>query len=236
MSQRVTVVTGASRGVGAACARAFAAAGDRVALLARGSCEPVAEAVRAAGGEALALSADVADPEQVRAAFAAVREAWGPVEVLVNNAARLEPGPVAQLTPERWRGLWEVNVSGALYCSQEALRDMRTLRRGVIVNVASVSGVPGIEKLPGLVGYAATKGALISFSEALAAEVGPEGVRVVCVSPGSVATPMLAEAAPDAAGMDPEDLASTVAFLASDAARAVQRTNLVVWGPVAGQG
>jgi len=231
MSPRVTVVTGASRGVGAACARALAAAGDRVALLARGSCEPVAEAVRAAGGQALALSADVADPEQVRAAFAAVREAWGPVEVLINNAARLEPGPVAQLTPERWRGLWEVNVSGPLYCAQEALRDMRAQRRGVIVNVASVSGVPGIEKLPGLVGYAATKGALIAFSEALAAEVGPEGVRVVCVSPGSVATPMLAEAAPGARGMHPDDLARTVAFLASDAARAVQRTNLVVWGP-----
>ncbi|MEZ6183906.1 MAG: SDR family oxidoreductase [Planctomycetota bacterium] len=231
MQPRVTLVTGASRGLGAACARRFAAQGDRVALLARGSCAATLEAIAAAGGEGLALPVDVADPAQVAAAFAQVRERWGPVDVLINNAARLELGPFAQLTPARWRGLWEVNVSGALYCAQEALRDMRARRRGVIVNVASVGGVPGIPKFPGLVGYAATKGALIAFSEALAAEVEGEGVRVVCVSPGSVRTALLEEAAPGAPSMDPDDLAHTVAFLASDAGRAVHRANLVVWGP-----
>ncbi|MCA8922360.1 MAG: SDR family oxidoreductase [Planctomycetes bacterium] len=231
MTPRVTVITGASRGVGAACARRLAADGHRVALLARSSCEPVAAEVRAAGGEALALVADVARPESVQAAFAAVRAAWGPVDVLVNNAARLEPGPFAALTPERWRALWEVNVSGALRCSQAALEDMRPRGRGVIVNVASVGGVSGIPKLPGLVGYATTKGALIAFSEALAAEVAPAGVRVVCVSPGSVSTAMLAEAAPEAEGMPPAALADVIAFLVSDAARAVHQANLVVWGP-----
>lgn len=97
MAPRVILVTGASRGVGAACARRFAAQGDRVALLARGACEPTLDAIRDAGGEALAVQADVADPDAVRRACAEVREAFGPLDVLVNNAARLEPGPFAQL-------------------------------------------------------------------------------------------------------------------------------------------
>jgi NAD(P)-dependent dehydrogenase (short-subunit alcohol dehydrogenase family) len=235
LTQRVAVVTGASRGIGAATARLLAARGAKVALAARGAeaLNAVAEAIRGAGGEALAVPTDVADPQSVAALFASVRDALGPVDVLVNNAATIAVGPLHQLEPDAWERQLRVNVTGPYLCAREALTDMRARRRGVIVNVGSVAGVPGVEKLPGLVAYATTKGAVLTFTEALAAELEPEGVRVVCVSPGSTATEMLEAVAPPevvAAAMDPSRVAEVIAFLASDAGAGVNKTNVTVWG------
>lgn len=231
---KVAVVTGASQGIGAATARLLARRGARVALVAR-SAEPlqalVAE-IGLAGGEALAVPGDLAKPEDVRRVFATVEQQLGPCDILINNAALLVACPFERLTLAEWERMNAVNVTGVLLCAQTALGQMRPRRRGVIVNVASVSGVPGVEKLPGLVGYAATKGAVVALSEALAAEVAPSGIRVMCVSPGSVRTPMLARVAPAAMpqAMEPERVADVISFLSGEAGAAVTRTNLLVWG------
>src|SRR5690606_26041379 len=134
-----------------------------------------------------------------------------------------------------WEGLLRANLTSVFLCTQAALTRMRPARRGVVINVASVSGVPGVEKLAGIAAYAATKGGVIAFSEALAAELAPEGVRVLAVSPGSVDTPMLRAVAPEAVkeAMTPGTLGRVIAWLATDDAAAVNRTNVVVWGPPA---
>jgi len=232
---RIALVTGAGSGIGAATARELARRGAKVYLTAR-SAEGIgrlAAEIKSEGGQGLARTCDVSDAGQVEALFAAIDEAYGALDVLVNNAAVLTAGPLHELSLDAWRRMLDVNVTGTFLCTQAALTRMRPRRSGTIVNVASVSGVPGVEKLPGLVAYAATKGAVLAFSEALAAEQAEAGIRVVAVSPGAVDTPMLRSVAPDFApqAMSPDALARVIGFLASDAAAAVTNTNLIVWGP-----
>ncbi len=240
---RVAVVTGAGRGIGASTAAHLARLGAQVVLVARSEKElgGVAAAlddlrVKAGGGGlGLPVVCDVTDPVQVERLFAEVDERFGRLDVLVNNAAAVVVGPVSELPLAAWEGLLRANLTSVFLCTQAALARMRPARRGVVINVASVSGVPGVEKLAGIAAYAATKGGVIAFSEALAAELAPEGVRVLAVSPGSVDTPMLRAVAPEAAkeAMTPGTLGRVIAWLATDDAAAVNRTNVVVWGPPA---
>lgn len=174
---------------------------------------------------------DVTDPDQVERLFAEADERFGPVDVLVNNAGAVTAAPLHELAPEDWDAMVAVNLTALYRCCRAALARMRPRGSGVIINVASVAGVPGVPKLPGLVGYAATKGGAVAFSEALAAEVRPDGIRVVAVSPGSVDTPMLRSVVPDVQGaMHPGDVGKVIAYLASDAAVAVTQANVVLWG------
>lgn len=234
LAGRAALVTGAGRGIGASTAAHLARLGAKVTLAARSGDElrRVAQAVSELGSEALPVTCDLREPEQIARLFAAARDAFGPLEVLVNNAALLVQGPFVELSAADWACMQEVNLGAALRCAQEALRDMLPAKRGVIVNVASVAGVSGVPKLPGLVGYAATKGGLIAFSEALAAEVAGQGVRVVAVSPASVQTEMLREAAPDhfEGAMTPGQIGRVIARLACDESSAVNQSNLVLWG------
>lgn len=235
---RVALVTGAGRGVGAACAVQLASRGARVAIAARTEKDlaNIAAFVAESGGEALPVRCDVTQEAAVANLFREVRERLGPIDILVNNAGLALAAPFEGQGLEDWRRLLDTNLVSTLLCSRAALADMRPRGRGVIINVASVSGVSGVEKFPGLAVYAAAKGAVIAFSEALAAEVRPHGVRVVCVSPGSVKTEMLKGiAAPEVveAAMTPGRIAGVIAFLATDNASAVTQTNLVVWGPPA---
>jgi NAD(P)-dependent dehydrogenase (short-subunit alcohol dehydrogenase family) len=231
---RVIVITGAGRGIGAGCAVLCARRGARVVLAARSQPElsRVCRAIAEDGGHAMPVVCDVSDPEQVLRLFAEARERYGPVDALVNNAGVLTPAPLHEQRLEDFEQMLKVNVTGTFLCCQQALADMLPRGNGVIVNIASVSGLPNVERLPGISGYAASKGAVVALSEALAAEVVDAGVRVVALSPGSVATPMLAGVAPDAmtGAMRPGAVAEVVAFLASDAAMGVTRTNWTVWG------
>jgi len=192
--QRV-LVTGASSGIGRETALGFGAAGARVALVARRrpELEAVATEVRAAGGTAEVVPADVTDRAQVRAALEAVVARWGGLDVAVNNAGILIPSSVADLRAEDLDRMLRVNVFGALFVMQEALRVLAAGSGGSIVNVASLAGRRGVSPLGG---YCATKFALVGLTEALRGEVG-DGVHVALVMPGVVDTPMVEHATLD---------------------------------------
>ncbi len=197
---KVVVVTGASSGIGRATALAFAAAGARVALVARRQqvLEEVAELVRAQGAEALVAAADVGDRAQVRGCFARVQERFGRVDVVVNNAGILIPAHVLELDAADLDTMLRVNLFGALFVMQEAVPSMRAQGGGSIVNVASLAGRRGVSPLGG---YCATKFALVGLTEALRTELHGGPVHVSLVLPGVVETPMV-----DAVAGDPEFL------------------------------
>jgi NAD(P)-dependent dehydrogenase (short-subunit alcohol dehydrogenase family) len=183
-------VTGGGRGIGRAIAVALAQGGAAVAVLTRSS-QQLAETVQgiaAAGGKALAYTADVTDRTAVEAAVAGVSRELGPNDLLVNNAGVGGPiGPLADADPEAWWRCVEVNLRGPLICSRAVLPGMLARRRGRIVNVASGAGTRAI---PYLSAYVVSKAALIRLTETLAVEVHEHGVRVFAIQPGTVRTAM----------------------------------------------
>ena len=226
---RVVIVTGASSGIGRATAEAFARSGALVAIFAR-SAEKLNEIAKPFGEKILAVSGDVGDADAVERLFAESEERFGDCDVLVNSAGMIDPKRLIDTTPAEWDRMFAVNVRGTYLTARRALRSMIAKRAGAIVNVASISGVVGPQKFPGFVSYCASKGAVISMTEALAVEVGELGVRVNCVSPGSVDTKMWSEASGGApAAMTPEEIAETILFLASIRSRPMNGQNLNVW-------
>lgn len=214
-SGKVAIVTGASSGIGQKTAELLEKHGAHVVTFAR------------SGGT---VTGDVADPAAIERLFAETERRFGSCEVLVNCAGIIDPAPLLETTLDRWRRMFAVNVDGIYLTCRRALPSMLERGRGAIVNVASISGVPGPEKFPGWVSYCASKGAVVSLTEALAVEVKSRGVRVNAVSPGSVDTKMWAEASGGApASMTPEEIAETILFLASDRSRPMNGQNLNVW-------
>ena len=227
---RVAVVTGASSGIGARCAEKLAERGARVVLFARS-----AETLRAIAARhedrMLAISGDVADEAAIARLFAETESRFGACDILINNAGMIDPKPMVATSAEEWDRMFAVNVRGAFLCARRALPGMIARGSGTIVNVSSISGVVGPEKFPGYVSYCASKGAVISMTEAMAVEVKSRGVRVNCVSPGSVDTKMWAEASGGApANMTPDEVAETILFLVSDASRPINGQNIHVYG------
>lgn len=228
--RKIVVVTGASSGIGLAAAEKFAASGARVALFAR-SREKLDEIASRHGDRMLAVTGSVAEPEDVERLFAEVESRFGACDVLVNNAGMIDPKRVVDVTPEAWDLMFAVNVRGTFLASRRALPAMLARGSGAIVNIASISGVLGPQKFPGFASYNASKAAVISFTEALAVEVQERGVRVNCVSPGSVDTAMWAAASGGApADMTPNEIAETILFLASERSRPMNGRNLQVYG------
>ena len=217
LSDRVALVTGGSRGIGRATALALAREGAAVAVTGRDAhmLEETVTLVSNAGGRAVAVAAHVREPEQVRQMVATVAEALGPVDTLVNNAGVARFEPVLTAKPADWRLMFEVNLLGAMLCTQAALPSMVERGRGWIVNIASSAGVKGY---PEQAGYCASKHALIGFAKALALETQPHGIRVHTLCPGAVDTEMARTYRnydDPADWMQPEEIAATVVFLAS---------------------
>lgn len=227
---RIAVVTGASDGIGIATAEALVARGARVAVFARSADKLDAFAAKHRD-DVVAISGDVANENDIDRLFRAVEKRFGDAGVLVNCAGMIDPGRLVDVTTERWDRMFAVNVRGTYLASRRALPRMIARRSGSIVNIASISGVLGPEKFPGFVSYNASKAAVIAMTEALAVEVRGTGVRVNCVSPGSVDTKMWAEASGGAkADMTAAEVAETILFLASDRSRPVNGQNLHVYG------
>jgi NAD(P)-dependent dehydrogenase (short-subunit alcohol dehydrogenase family) len=227
---RAVLVTGGSRGIGAAVARAFAAGGDRVAVH-YGRNAALAEEVAAGlpGSGHVVVGADLADPEAVRAMVDAAAEGLGGIGVLVNNAGIFEPHPITETTYEEWQGGWQrtlgVNLVGAANVTWCAVRHMvRAGRGGRIVNVSSRGAFRGE---PGQPAYGASKAGLIAFGQSLARDLGPHGIVVSAVAPGFTETDMAAEELTGARGearraesplgrvATAEEVAAAVVFLAS---------------------
>ncbi len=207
MSGRVVLITGGSRGIGAACARRFARGGDRVALLARPSAE--LETV-AAELDALAVGCDLTDAVAIEGAVARVHAALGSIEVLVNNAGLAARHPTPGHPVELWDEVQAVNLRAPFLLARAVLPEMLAASGGRIVNVSSISGRLGTARMAA---YCSSKWGLIGLTKALSEEVKGHGVVVTALCPGSVDTRMLVGSGftPD---MSPEDVAEAVWFLA----------------------
>ena len=212
---RLAVVTGASRGIGAATARAIAAAGAHVVLAARDekALDPVAQRIRDSGGEATVAATDVSSVRDVELLFAAA-EAAGPIAALVCAAGSLTPAPFAETTPEIWERTLAVNLTGSFLCCRAAFRAMRSAGEGRIVNIASLSGVYATEKFPGLTAYNVSKHGVVGLTEGIAVEGKAHGISAICISPGAVDTEMLRDANPDLRpGLTPAEVAELIVTL-----------------------
>jgi NAD(P)-dependent dehydrogenase (short-subunit alcohol dehydrogenase family) len=228
---RVAIVTGASSGIGRSVAEKLADRGARVAIFARSS-EKLAQLAAQHRERMLAVTGDVADLAAIERLFAATESRFGHWDLLINNAGMIDPAPLVETTLEQWERMFAVNVRAVFLACRRALPSMLERRSGAIVNVSSISGVVGPAKFPGWVSYCASKGAVISLTDALAVEVKDSGVRVNCVSPGSVDTDMWAEASGGApAAMTAEEVAETILFLASERSRPMNGQNLHVYSP-----
>ncbi len=241
VTDKVALVTGSSRGIGRACALALASAGAHVVVNYVHHEESAAETVRAIedlGRRALAVRADVSQPDQVEVLFAELGNTFGRLDILVNNAGVIKDGLVGALDVEDWDRVMAVNLRGPFLCTRAALPFMVPQRHGKIVNMASVAALkPG----PGQANYAASKGGLTSFTRSCAAELAARGIQVNTVLPGLVTTEMssalrqraggkLIDAIPAGRFAEPEEVAGVVVFLASPQADYITGQEIVVDG------
>jgi NAD(P)-dependent dehydrogenase (short-subunit alcohol dehydrogenase family) len=228
LAGRLAVVTGASRGIGAATAEAIAAAGAHVFLAARDreALDAVARRIRDAGGEATPAPTDVSRVGDVERLFAAVDGA-GPPAALVCAAGVLRPALFADLTSEIWEQTLGVNLTGSFLCCRAAFTAMRTAGEGRIVNIASLSGVYATEKFPGLTAYNVSKYGVIGLTEGIAAEGKGHGISAICLSPGAVDTEMLRRANPELRpGLTPGDVAELIVALLDSPLAAASGANI----------
>lgn len=229
LEARVALVTGGSRGIGAAVAHALARAGAAVAVCARNgdAAAATATAIAAQGGQAVGMAADVSRVADADRIVSACVERFGRLDILVNNAGITRDGLALRMKDEDWHDVLAVNLSGAFYCARAALKAILKQRQsGRIINVGSVVGSMGN---PGQANYVASKAGLVGLTKALAKEVASRGVTVNAVAPGFIETDMTA-GLPDAIKDTyrtniplgrfgtPVEVAAVVAFLASDAA------------------
>jgi len=230
---RVALVTGASRGIGRAIARAYVGEGARVVVTGRDA-SALNALVAELGDAAHAVAGDLAAPETPDALVAATLARFGALDLLVNNAGVIHPArDLADFAPEDWRAVIEVNLVAPAMLARAAVPAMRTAGRGHIINLSSIGGRKGGR---GRSAYRASKAALINLTESLAAELARDGIQVNCICPGVVNTEgyrdlMVSRGlSPVAEAMRAEEIAEVALFLASDAASAITGTAIDAFG------
>ncbi|MFB0874453.1 MULTISPECIES: SDR family oxidoreductase [unclassified Sphingobium] len=229
LENKVAVVTGGGGGIGLAVARRLASEGAAVAIgdLDGDRAAAAAEQLQANGGRAIGLGLDVADEKSVDSVFDAVRQSLGPTAILVHSAAIWAHSLVETMDVAEWQRILDVNTRGTFLVCRRAMRDMAAARDGRIVNIASTIFLSGGR---GYAHYAASKGAVIAFTRALAGEAGPSGITVNCIAPGLIATEAavsthgeatvaaVVASQPIARAGQPEDIAEAVAYFAGPGA------------------
>lgn len=249
-SQRA-LVTGASSGIGAAVAKALAAAGARVVVNYAHSpdaADQVVAEIRSAGGDALAVGADISHEDEVQALFRAMLDAYGGIDILVNNAGIQKDAPFLKMTLQDWNRVLAVNLTGHFLCAREAARQF--VRQGVLPEISRsagkiifISSVHDIVPWAGRANYASSKGALSMLMKTAAQELAEHRIRVNAIGPGAIRTPINRDAweTPEARARllelipygrigEPEDIGRAAVWLASDAAEYVTGTTLYVDG------
>jgi len=245
---KVALVTGGARGIGRAICQAFVAEGARVAVADR-LVEEAEDAAAAIGDSAMPLGFDVTDLDAIAAGVKAVEDAWGGIDVLVNNAGIFNMASVDRITVDDYRRQYDVNVGGTLFTTQAVVPGMKRRGGGTIINFSSQAGRRGE---PNIAVYCSTKAAVISITQSFALEFAKDNIRVNAIAPGVVDTPMwdvvdslfaeyehkalgqkkreVGEAVPLGRMGDPEDIAGPCVFLASDEARYITAQTLNVDG------
>ena len=226
MTNRTAFVTGASRGIGRACALALAEAGARVVVGARDrvKLEETAAAVRALGGEAHVVTLDLASAASIQEAFGATAKEFGRIDILVNNAAMTKDGLALRMKKDDWDAVLATNLTGAFLAIQQVLPGMMKERWGRIINISSIVGETGN---PGQANYVASKAGLIGLTKSLAQEMASRNITVNAVAPGFIDTDMTAVLSEELKNNmlahiplkrlgKPEDVAAAVRFLASE--------------------
>ena len=239
--EKIALVTGSSRGIGRAIAKVLAEDGYKVCInyrVRKDCADSLVAELTAAGHTAMACGADVSDRSQVNAMVQKIKDTWGDVSLLVNNAGVAGQCQIQDVTDEMWRHYFGVNIDASFYTVQAVLPAMLHAHEGCIVNVSSMWGLRGASCE---VTYSATKAALIGFTRSLASELAPTHIRVNCVAPGVINTdmlsalpdgvlPQLAEETPLRRIGEPEDIAAAVRYLSSPAASFVTGQVLTVDG------
>jgi 3-oxoacyl-[acyl-carrier protein] reductase len=228
LQDKVAVVTGASRGIGKAIALALAAEGAAVAVnyaSSSSAADAVVAEIQDMGAQAIALQADVSQPEQVEQFIAAVMEKWGRIDVLVNNAGITRDTLLLRMGLEDWQAVINLNLTGVFLCTKAVSKVMLKQRSGRIVNIASVAGQMGN---PGQANYSAAKAGVIGFTKTIAKELAARGITANAVAPGFIETDMteglkadeILKFIPLSRYGKPEEIAGMVRFLAADPAAA----------------
>ena len=228
LSGKSALVTGGSRGIGRACCLFLARAGASVAVNYRvetPSAELLVDEIESAGGEAFALAADVTQRADAEMLVDETVSRFGSIDILVNNAGIWKGSPIEEMSDGEWQEMLAVNLTGVFNCTRAAVPPMKEARAGRIINISSTAGQRGEAFCSH---YAATKGALISFTKSLAVELAPHGILVNCVAPGWVVTDMtrddllgarresILQTIPLSRAGTPDEIAGAVLYLASD--------------------
>lgn len=240
LTGKTAIVTGASRGIGAAIARKLCEAGANVALCSRSAeaVAAIADTLNSEGYTAISTAADISKKVDVEALIKTVLDRFSQIDILVNNAGITRDTLLMRLQDADWDAVLQTNLTGTMYCTRAVMRPMLRQRSGRIINISSVIGIMGN---PGQASYAAAKAGIIGFTKTIAREVGVRGITVNAIAPGFITTDMTAQMPqqnqeqlrgliPLRRFGSPEDVADAVCFLASDAARYITGQTLHVDG------